>query len=453
MESTKCQRVFLLLTLWVAAVIVVLFSSWQGHTGIVIQHAEDAKGTASQEDNGTNMPSLNSIKIPSKNERKVARKGLSATSHLNNDEQDAKVLNSSSSYRRRFLLWDKANSTLSSMIGPQRVDKPQKYLIYRCDMEGMRFCGGWADRVKGVLLTYVVANLTGRVFKVEMLKPPCDLLRYLTPNLVNWSLPVSFHRQIGKHGSRAISKVDNVRFLADIHQINFTQMIEEEGAKYTYFKANLDYSSGLQKSKLYSESLSWMANLSNDQFLSTLYKRIFKLSGYLQQRMDDFMQEALPTERHRLICAQVRMGANPTIPNDSVVRFHEANLALVWKFLAKHSRTDEDKIFFMSDSENATRIAKSQPFGHRILDSGGSINHIDKSRSLDTEERCAGLEKVIFDQHVLMQCDVLLISLSGVSRMAAYVRGTHEGLYCLLRKAKIVPCKPENIKKLYRIMG
>ena len=249
-----------------------------------------------------------------------------------------------------------------------------------------------------------------------------------------------------------INKVDSVSFLASIHKTNFTEMIEEKRAKYTYFKANLDYSKGLQNNKLYSQQLSWMADLSNDVILSTLFKRVFRLSGYLEQRMNHFMQ-TLPTARHRLICAHVRMGANPSIPNDSEVRFHQANLNVVWKFLSEHSKTDKDKIFLMSDSENVVDLGKSQPFGHRLVDSGGTINHVDKSGHLDIEERCAGLEKVIFDQHVLMQCDVLLISLSGVSRMAAYVRGSDKGLYCLTRKSTIVPCKPKNIKKIYRIMG
>ena len=293
----------------------------------------------------------------------------------------------------------------------------------------------------------------GRVFKVEMLKPPCNLLRYVAPNLVNWSLPVSFYENVSKKDSWAISKVDSVRFLASIHRTNFTEMIEEKGAKYTYFKANLDYSDGLRKSKLYSSQLSWMANLSNAQILSTLYKRVFQLSKALKQRIGVFIQRTLPTARHRLVCAHVRMGANPTTPNDSVVRFHEASLAVIWKFLAKHSKTDEDKIFFMSDSENVVRLAKAQPFSHRMVDTGGPINHIDRSSSLNTEDRCAGLEKLLFDQHVLMQCDVLLISLSGVSRMAAYIRDSDDGLYCLLKKGNIVPCKPGNIRKLYRIMG
>ncbi|RUS84454.1 hypothetical protein EGW08_007783 [Elysia chlorotica] len=285
-----------------------------------------------------------------------------------------------------------------------------------------------------------------------MLKPPCNILDYVVPNLVNWSLPVSFHEVVGKENSKVINLVDNVHFWATVKTTNFTQLMEEKGSKYTYMKANLDYSKGLRDNKLYVRQLSWMANLSNDMILSTLYKRVFKLSERLEQKMINFMQQALPTSSHRLICAHVRMGTNPDI-RDTSVRFHENNLSVVWKFLATHSKSDKDKVFLISDSENVWRMGRSQTFGHRMVASGGPVNHVDRSGSLGTEERCAGLEKVIFDQHVLMQCDVLLMSFSGVSRMAAYIRGTHEGLYCLTRKEDIVPCEPKNIPKLYRIMG
>ncbi|RUS85274.1 hypothetical protein EGW08_006975 [Elysia chlorotica] len=144
--------------------------------------------------------------------------------------------------------------------------------------------------------------------------------------------------------------------------------------------------------------------------LSTLYKRVLRLSERLEQKMINFMQQALPTSSDRLICAHVHMGSNPTI-HDIAVRFHEDNSSVVWKFLARHSKSDKDRVFLMSDSENVLRMGRSQIFGHRMVASGGSINHINRSGSLGTEERCAGLEKVIFDQHVLMQCDVLLISL------------------------------------------
>merc|ERR1711936_1058253 len=67
----------------------------------------------------------------------------------------------------------------------------ERYFIYRCDRH-LRLCGGWADRLKGAMLSYVIANLTGRIFKAEFLNPRCDMSEYILGNVVNWSLPVSF---------------------------------------------------------------------------------------------------------------------------------------------------------------------------------------------------------------------------------------------------------------------
>ena len=160
--------------------------------------------------------------------------------------------------------------------------------------------------------------------------------------------------------------VDNRIFLRNLHLVNFTDMLERKSANYIYFRANLDYSRGLQNSTVYSNQLSWMRGLSNADILSTLCKRILKLSPYLQQRMDVFMKQTLPTTRHRLICAHVRMGGNPTISRDSEIRYREEDLFAVWGFLSNHSKNDKDKIFVMSDSENVVRIGKNQSFGHRM---------------------------------------------------------------------------------------
>ncbi|GFN83851.1 hypothetical protein PoB_001035700 [Plakobranchus ocellatus] len=91
----------------------------------------------------------------------------------------------------------------------------------------------------------------GRVFKVEILEPPCNILQYVIPNLVHWTLPVSLHDRIGKSSrdAKVINKVDSVPFYNSIHSLNFTEMLVARYAKYTYFKANLYYSEGLLKMK------------------------------------------------------------------------------------------------------------------------------------------------------------------------------------------------------------
>ena len=148
MESTKCQRIFYLLTLWAIIASLFSFSIWKKTLTPRIITAKD-EISHSRKDNQINT-TVEDFHFP--------RKPPALPHQLRNQKLP---VNTSSSFRRRFLMWDRANQTLSSAIGPHHVITPDKYLIYRCDSESMRFCGGWADRVKGVLLTYVIANLTG----------------------------------------------------------------------------------------------------------------------------------------------------------------------------------------------------------------------------------------------------------------------------------------------------
>ncbi|GFN83861.1 hypothetical protein PoB_001036700 [Plakobranchus ocellatus] len=341
MEATKRQRIFLLLALWAVVASTVLISINEkfptmlsvGYKGRENSNVTQWMKRDTETKSKLSMTmSYNSSKAPAEKKKssKTGKHPSESTSHLNyrSNSQSAPV--TASSFRRRFLLWDHANTTIESSIGRDHVSTLERYLIYRCDGASMTLCGGWADRVKGILLTYVIANLTGRIFKVEILEPPCNILQYVIPNLVNWTLPVSLHDRIGKSSrdAKAINKVDSVPFYNSIHSLNFTEMLVARNAKYTYFKANLDYSEGLLKSEVYSHQLSWMSSLNNAEILSTLYKRIFKLSSYLQNRMNKFMTSTLPTQRHRLICAHARMGANPTNPYDSAVRLRETDLAL-----------------------------------------------------------------------------------------------------------------------------
>ena len=68
-----------------------------------------------------------------------------------------------SKFRERFRHWNQANSSLTAAIGHDHMTAHDKYLIYRCDDVEMRWCGGWADRINGVLLAYVLANITGEM--------------------------------------------------------------------------------------------------------------------------------------------------------------------------------------------------------------------------------------------------------------------------------------------------
>ena len=288
-----------------------------------------------------------------------------------------------------------------------------------------------------------------------MLTPPCDILHYVSPNRVSWSMPHSFHKDFAQNTGdfQIINMVDNETFYHNIWQMNFTRSMIKETVKYVYFQSNLDHIEGIRRNRLYPDELSWMSRHRSDQIYSALYRKLFKLSPRLRSRMDDFMKRFVPTAKHRLICAQLRMGKNPTIPMDKVERLQSSHLSLALEFLLNQSSSSRDRVFVMTDSECVASLLslRNQSFGHRFVHSGGPIVHIERHRdSRGLGDMCQGWEKVIFDQHVLIQCHVLLISWSGIGRMAARIRGSEEGLYCLTRAGRIVPCKIEGLYETLR---
>ena len=47
-------------------------------------------------------------------------------------------------------------------------------------------CGGWADRLKGIMSAYGLALLSDKQFKIKIkIRHPCELEMFFEPNVVN----------------------------------------------------------------------------------------------------------------------------------------------------------------------------------------------------------------------------------------------------------------------------
>ncbi|BFZ12452.1 hypothetical protein BsWGS_15491 [Bradybaena similaris] len=357
-----------------------------------------------------------------------------------------------SKYRQDFLLWDRVRPDISNAIGLD-VRKADNYFIYRCHFNRKPLCGGIADRLQGMVAAYVIANLTGRAFKIEMSNGLCDLKEYILPNVVNWTHLKSPGPSLknNKSDSRHINMVGNKRFYQDITTLNFTILTGHE--RNVYFQANIDYSMRFRESTVYRNELSWMKALSPHEIQATLFRRLFKLSPRLQTKLQNILTHEISSPAHKLICAHLRMGRNPTIPHDSAVHYKLDILPVVWRFIANHSTTDYHKVFLMTDCELALEQAKLQEFRDRLIITPGIIKHVELDRNISQEELCDAMEKVILDLHLLMNCDVLMVSKSGLSRLAAFVRGSDSDLYCLTRSGQVTPCERRHLIEMYTRMG
>lgn len=342
-----------------------------------------------------------------------------------------------SEFRENFLLWDYVNQI---HMRDKAARTGRGVVMYECN----RFCGGWADQIKGTIFSYLVANLTGRTFKARYLKPRCGILNYIVPNRVNWFMNESF--EIPENEMSTHKLLGQKRFKFNIKTSNFTEFFgldSNDYKKYHSILFNLEGVSGLKKSEVYKNELSWMKNMSLADIYGIIYKRLFKLSPRLQNHLDKVLQEALPTPKHRLICIHVRLG-HEAFGTDWARRNSVKNLPKIWSWIKSEIKSDFDKVFVTSDSDKVIASAYNQSFSDRLLTFSGSIIHSNKymydQKHLNQTSVCSGMERLFLEHHTLMNCDVLVRGHSGLSVIASSVRATDAGLYCLHDDGDILPC-------------
>ncbi|XP_046572941.1 uncharacterized protein LOC124280973 [Haliotis rubra] len=314
------------------------------------------------------------------------------------------------------------------------------YIIYNC---GGRFglCGGWSDRVMGILMTYLISLGTNRKFGIEMTSPPCSLTSYVVPKMIDWYSVVDEVAHLGHTASKGFHNLyNNANLVFHAKTVDFDKWLRHD---VTYITSNLDYVDSLKMNPRYMNGpLSWMKGMTRDQVFAKAYEEIFQLSPSLNRSLTDFISKARPNSDYQLICAHIRVsefGQRATTLDD---------VELIWNFLRQYNDIMRYKVFVTSDSEDVRNNAKIL-FPRQIIDTGMSVYDIeDNPDALG----CQGLEKAIYDQHVLMTCDVLVLTFSGDGRLAAYVRGTSEGLFCVVDH-RLTECSPSELKTLYKGHG
>ena len=317
--------------------------------------------------------------------------------------------------------------------------RSMKYFIYQC---GGKFvvCGGWADRLKGIVIAYLISQVTNRTFGISITHPPCDLQRFLLPNQIAWNINASDVALRSKnHTVGFYRKTDNIRFYNSIHTLNFDEDFQED---VVYFQANLDYVDNFKRNPLYVDTNVWMANLTRDEVYAKVYHQLFSLHPDIQSEVTSFLKVAKPTTSHKLVCAHVRAeyGAGHSLSENDTLK--------IWKFLNQYNDPDKYKIYIASDSERIREQAHDR--FDNILHNVGYVVHID--RFTNRTGVCDAMKKIIIDQNILINCDVLLLTFSGFGRMAAYLRQKESGLFCLV-KHKITKCSARTLKELYKVYG
>lgn len=298
----------------------------------------------------------------------------------------------------------------------QSHNKPKKCLIYKCKS----YCGGFGDRIRGIISSFFLATLTHRHFIIDM-PFPCPITRFLKPNLYDWRAPA--RRISGRERSkRVVVAIDkNVEFYSEILNTNFG----DNWSQYDDIEifTNLDFIGAtfknplLRKQPVISEFLSLMklseANINSIFIL--LFEVLFQPTTEVSQVLDSILRESIESNAS-LLCVQIREGRNPTLPTDGFL--DRPNLTDVIINFIESSRMlqkNRFKILVVSDSNRAVSKILAH-FPGTAFTIPGPILHIDKPGS--SENPCEGFLKVILDFYILGECHTSILTGSGFSGFA-----------------------------------
>lgn len=307
----------------------------------------------------------------------------------------------------------------------------RRYLVYLCDTQYL--CGGWGDRQRGIVSTYLLARLAKRQLKIVM-TTPCNLRFFYKPNKVQWLPDLN---ELVTNSNITINALLDKSFQFSLMDGDFNTKFPQ---KVIYLKTNQDYFSRLNKNPAYSRILDQWGGLyvQRSRFhwaWNDIMQPSHRLLTHLQYIVGSQflirkgliskpvkMKTANSTTaigNSTLICAHVRMGKNPTIPMDEDLQsFSIEHLPTLLKFMASKDTKKNAKFFVATDYEHV-RTESKKFFGNRLLDYGGKILHIDRQRS--EHSACVGFEVALIDQFILSLCDILIVCKSGFSINASFM--------------------------------
>ncbi|XP_046554837.1 uncharacterized protein LOC124264145 [Haliotis rubra] len=282
-----------------------------------------------------------------------------------------------------------------------------KFLVYLCNKQ--KLCGGWGVRQAGIISTFLLANLTNRMFKVSMTSP-CKLQHFLIPNQLNWVPDIEELR--GKSLS-VINDVHNSSVLDVLRWKNFNMYYSQD---IVFVRATMDFTGILTQNPVYIKQVSQITTQTQSATFKDNWDMLMAPSIQTQTVLQDILalNNRSVTRYEDLICAHVKLGSDPRTENvQNILRILQQ-----WTGM-------NPKVFIATDSDYFRSISRSS-FGDKIMDSGGTVLNIDTDRG--TIDSCLGLRTVILDQMILSRCRLLALSYSGVGRNTAFLRGTNKNV-------------------------
>lgn len=296
--------------------------------------------------------------------------------------------------------------------------KNTRWIQWYCshDPNMVNHCGGLADRLKGMLQSFLFAIVENRVALMEEWQdPPHPLTNYLEPNLIHWTAqPDLTDTKVQVEGY----KVRDPNLFDAIHNHPCSFGLQN----YTGVRYTGNYMA--RQNRIRAEpclKYLWRNKAPDKHIEVTLFWTLFRFSSQVRILADRLRQPKIST-RNYYLAAHVRTGNGATF-HDTLIHDSKHD----WDKFAKCIQVFQDVMqeqcghrpvaYVASDSQEAKDYVAAQLPAERVqVPPGIEVIHIDKTKHSSSIK--AGHETVMAEFKVLMDSTCLIMSKSGFSDLA-----------------------------------
>ena len=338
-------------------------------------------------------------------------------------ENNRNTLNSS-----RNSALDSATGNEIHVLGPRDSLKKEmsctdrNFLVFLCSER--QVCGGWGDRQKGIISTYLLAMLMNRTFSM-MIDKPCDISQFLVPSEYNWRLCHEYIQTIPQ---------TKERYSSISHLLSCNGLADCSTQKVLFINTNVIRIQKIIKHPDAAKRIPWAINKTVPEVSKIVLARLFRPSDVLETATLKFTNNL--TDGQSLICSHVRTGKNPTMPNDFDRQFDVQNVNAIFNFLKNYNDSGKYIIYIATDDVKIRQKAKT------IFTNSLAINlpivHVDKVRQDQEGAACKGLFAVLLEQSILSRCDLFLLTRSNMGAMAAYMSTKQQTLFIFYNENRTI---------------
>jgi hypothetical protein len=299
----------------------------------------------------------------------------------------------------------------------QRNNFSDKTMIYSCQS----FCGGWGDRLRGILSVYILSLLTNRHFMIDM-NYPCDISKVIEPNFINWTYSIPnksknrtrlYINTMGSWKKKFQNEIANTIQSKDFAQIwsSYDDVIISTNSDYMILAFRNSYMSNKTRD-LFGQIP--RTEMTMQALFAFLFEFLFKPSISVRKRVDTIL---FASQHRHLICLHIRIGKNPTNPFDHAFKTRGNTTKVMLDFTDHYLLNKSSSLVFVTSDSGQAVSDVLHHYPNSSMTIVGPILHIDRfDRRSSTV--CDGFSKVIADFYLLGECQTSLLSNSGFSSWA-----------------------------------